>query len=84
MDDRPSRGSHGVQRMDFYRRIQNHRSRGVAEFSNRYYCQFGFGSQFKHTTPILTDAAEKLAGKLASVPDLTAIARELGKPTVGK
>jgi hypothetical protein len=56
----------------------------ISEFSERNYAEMGSGSLFGHTTPKLEGAAAKLAGKFAGIPMLEELARELGKPTVGK
>jgi hypothetical protein len=56
----------------------------ISDFSARNYTGFGAGSSFKHTTPKLENAAEKLAGKFAGVPMIEQIAKALGQPTCGK
>ena len=56
----------------------------LSDFSEKYYAEFNNGSQFKHTTPRITGAAEKLAEKYAGTPMIEDLANELGKPTVGK
>ena len=55
----------------------------ISEFSEKHYAEMGSGSAFKHTTPKITSAAEKLAEKYAGVPMLPEILTEMGKPTVG-
>lgn len=56
----------------------------INEFSEKHYAEVGSGSAFKHTTPKITSASEKLAVKYAGVPMIPEIFTEMGKPTVGK
>lgn len=56
----------------------------IGEFSEKHYAEMGSGSAFKHTTPKITSAAEKLALKYAGVPMIPEIFTEMGKATVGR
>ncbi len=56
----------------------------ISEFSEKHFSGMGTGSAFKHTTPKITSAAEKLAEKFAGVPMIPEIFTEMGKPTVGQ
>jgi len=58
----------------------------IDEFSEKFYAPEGEGggSAFKHTTPKIKGAAEKLATEYAGVPMIEEIARDLGSPSGGK
>jgi hypothetical protein len=61
--------------------------KGIAEisaFTAKNYADQGSGSLFKHTTPKITSAAERLAREFAGVPMIEEIAKALGQPTCGK
>jgi hypothetical protein len=53
----------------------------IDAFSRKMYAPVGTGSKFKHVTPAIERAAQRLAADFAGVPEIEAIARELGKPT---
>jgi acetyl esterase/lipase len=56
----------------------------IDAFSKRHYTGHGGGSAFSHTTPRIESAAKKLQEKMAGVPHIEDVAKQLGLKTCKK